>query len=439
MDPHVSANADPDYPIMFEYLTSYRRQPSGKFEVVGALAEKWTRVDDTTIDFTLRRGVRFHDGSTFDAAVAAWNIERMMTNPRSAATVQTAGIAALDVLDPQTLRVKLDKPNATLLVNMSFAADAVTAMTSQQHVTAVGDERAAFEPVGTGPFRFDSWAQGSKVRWTRFEDYWARDSGGQALPFLDSVESILQANDQTAQLRLRSGDIQIVDGILGGSVPALERDTSVELIETPWAGSIFTLVFNARPSSRFAGDGAADIRRAVFHAIDGEAVAKVVGKTLGEAVASPIVKGQIGYSEEIPRWNFDPDLSRRLLERAGVADGLTIPLEVISRGDDLLLAQLYQQMLSDVGINLVIQPQDKVAWTEKVKAGNFELGSFFGRTRPDPDLALSTFVSTKGKSNYAGLSDKKIDEALGRGRSSYDEAVRQRAYEEVQQLVFDQA
>ena len=194
-----------------------------------------------------------------------------------------------------------------------------------------------------------------------------------------------------------------------------------------------------RTGSRFAGEELKKVRQAVFYAIDRDTVAKAIGLGLGEANYYHSLPGSLGYSDQVPKYTYDPAKAKQLLAEAGFVDGVEVRLDFISRPEDTQNAQIYQQMLGQVGIRLTLQPFERVAWVERTLSGNFEFASFISGTRPDPDLVLGYRFAAAGAGNYAGWVHPDVEAGLSEARSTYDAARRQAAYERVQKAVYDDA
>ena len=439
-DPHLAQSGNVDSPLVFDYLTRLDRNPAtGAFEVRPSLVESWDLPDPTTVVFKLRQGVTFHDGTDCDAAAVKWNLDRLMTHPQSAAKNHTATIASVEVVDPHTVRLMLKAPSPVLFVNLSNDADGVGGIMSPTHHQKVGDAGVAREPVGTGPFRMVEYLPGSVATYRRFDKYWKAGADGQPLPYLEEAQIIFQQDSSAALLQLRAGDLDVIAPIAGRDVAGVKSNSALTYLELPWQASQYCLVFNARPGARFAGEEMKKVRQAVFQAIDRDTVAKAIGQGLGEANYYHSLPGSLGYSDAVPKYTYDPARAKQLLAEAGFADGLDVELDFTSRPEDAQNAQIYQQMLSQVGIRLTLQPFERVAWVERTLSGNFELASFISGTRPDPDLVLGYRFASAGPGNYAGWASQDVDAALSEGRSTYDSARRQAAYEKVQTLVHQDA
>jgi peptide/nickel transport system substrate-binding protein len=435
-DPHLAQTGSTDLPLVFDYLTRLDRNPvSGAFEVRPSLAESWELPDPTTVVFKLRPGVKFHDGTDCDAAAVKWNLERLATHPQSGGKNHTASIAGVEAVDARTVRLTLKAPNPVLFVNLSNDADSVGGIMSPTHWQKVGDAGVAKEPVGSGPFRMVDYRPGSVATYRRFDTYWKTGADGQPLPYLDEVQIIFQQDSSAALLQLRAGDLDVISTIAGRDVAGVKSNPALSYLELLWQSSQYCLCFNARPGSRFAGEQMKKVRQAVFQAIDRDAVARTIGLGLGEANYYHSLPGSIGYSDQVPRYTYDPAKAKQLLAEAGFAEGLDVQLDFISRPEDTQNAQIYQQMLGQVGIRLILQPFERVAWVERTLSGSFEFASFISGTRPDPDLVLGYRFGAAGAGNYSAWVHPDVEAALSEGRSTYDSARRQAAYEKVQAAV----
>ena len=439
-DPHTAQTGSTDFPLVFDYLTRLdRNSATNGFEVRPSLAESWEVPDPTTVVFTLRKGVKFHDGTDCDAAAVKWNLERLMTHPQSGGKNHTASIASVEAADTHTVRLMLKEPNPVLLVDLSNDADGVGGIMSPTHWQKVGDAGVAREPVGSGPFRMADYRPGSVATYRRFDKYWKTGADGQPLPYLDEVQIVFQQDTSAALLQLRAGDLDVVSYVAGRDVAGVKSNPALFFMELPWQASQYCLCFNARAGARFAGDAMKKVRQAVFYGIDRDTVAKAIGLGLGEANYYHSLPGSLGYSDQLPKYTYDPARAKQLLAEAGYTDGLEIRLDFISRPEDTQNAQIYQQMLGQVGIQLTLQPFERVAWVERTLSGNFEFASFISGTRPDPDLVLGYRFAGAGAGNYSGWVNPEVEAALSEGRSTYDTTRRQAAYERAQAAVYREA
>lgn len=440
MDLQTSQTGNPDSPFVYDFLTRIDRHPqTGAFEVKPSLAESWELPDPTTVVLKLRRGVKFHDGSDFDASVVKWNLERSLTHPKSTAKAQVAAIGSVDVVDPATVRLSLKAASPSLFVNLTSDARYVSMM-SKAHHDKVGDEGVTREAVGTGPFRMVEWKPGSHVAYERFDGYWVTGADGKPLPYPDRVEVSFQPDSTVALTQLRSGSLDLLPIVLGKDLPTIKGNPQLVHREAPWQSTVYCLAFNAQPGARFAGEQMKKVRQAVMYAIDRDGIATALGQGIGQPTGYLLAPGQIGFDESLPKYSFDVARGRELMAEAGYPNGLDVTLDYIARPEDQQNAQLYQQMLEKIGVRLTLEPAERVAWVQKTMAGNYEFAAFqTGAPRPDSDLTLTAYLGSKGTSGWAGIDDPEIDRLLEEGRTTYDVPRREAAYKRVQEIVHDGA
>ena len=248
-----------------------------------------------------------------------------------------------------------------------------------------------------------------------------------------------QADWNAALVQLRTGELDLVYGVSGRDLPTIENDPKLTVTRMPWSSTMYQIVFNAKPGARFAGEKMRSIRQAVNYAIDRDALAKALGAGIGAANYYHLVPGQLGYSDKVMKYEYNPDKAKQLLAQGGMPDGFEATLGFISRPEDTQNAQAYQQMLEKVGIKLTLRPSERVAWVQKVLSGDYEMGTFLSGVRPDPDLVLGYRFAKGGPGNYAIWENDELDKLFVAGRSTYDEKQRQEAYEKAQQLIAEEA
>src|SRR6184192_3772849 len=197
-----------------------------KGTIIPWLAEKWTTSSDgKTVTFNLRQGVKFHDGSVFDAASVKWNIERYINTKGSSRTGDLAAVASVDVVDASTVKFNLKSAFAPLLAAL---VDRAGMMVSQKVVDAMGAD-FTLKPfkAGTGPFILTEAVKNDHYTLEKNPDWWGKDAAGNKLPFLDkiTVKPILDAD--VALTNLRTGQAQVINRINGKDVPVVKTDPTL--------------------------------------------------------------------------------------------------------------------------------------------------------------------------------------------------------------------
>lgn len=436
MDPHLSTAAFVEAAFVCNYLTRYVYNGQ-TFELKPGLAESWTEPDDKTIVLKLRQGIKFHDGSDFNAAVAKWNVDRMISHPKSMAKQNVAGIASTETTGPYELTLRLKAPNAATLVGLSSAADGTSAMISQAFAEKAGDAGLAKTLIGTGPFKFQEWVTGVRLKLVKNEGYWEKGDDGAALPYFDAVVVQAIPDGAVAALRLRAGDIDIFSDPRGDNIRSLKNDVSVKLMNRTWDCRWFVLSFNSAAGSEFAGEDKKMVRQAIAAGVDANAISKLLD--LAAANNQPLPPGSLGYSKAIAEPAFDADTAKAKLAASGFDLKKPIVLDVISRPEDLKVAQVIEQLLRDIGLTVSIRPSEKTAFANLMITGQYSVSLFTTRSRVDPDLTLGVILSKGGTLNYAAWNDPRVTDLLAQGRSTRSVDDRQKAYEKITEICLDEA
>jgi ABC-type transport system substrate-binding protein len=226
------------------------------------LATSW-KVNEAalTVTLTLREGVKFHDGTPFNAEAARWNLLTYMAGGRP----ELASVETVDILNNYTIRLRLREYDSMIIPNLSTSAGMMISPTA---VARHGREWADSNPVGTGPFRFVSWQRDVKQVYERFEDYWQEGK-----PYLDRIEWVFIADPMAQGAAFRRGDIDVIVDVAPKEAAALVRDGKYRTTKTP---TIFwgLKVDSANPHSPLSN---LKVRQAIWHAINTEALSQVIG------------------------------------------------------------------------------------------------------------------------------------------------------------------
>ncbi|MGF1658296.1 MAG: ABC transporter substrate-binding protein [Rubrimonas sp.] len=356
LDPTAGAAGAIDeivYANVFEGLTRFGADGS----IVPGLAESWeVSADGLSWTFRLRDGVRFHDGTAFDAEDVVFSFERAQAeDSANAQKALFAPIAAATAVDPLTVRIDLSQPTGALDFNLAWGDAVIVAPESAAS--------NATDPVGTGPFRFARWARGDRVELTRNEDYWGEPAA------LDGATFKFVSDPTAAFAAVMAGDIEAFPAFPAPEMlDALAADPRFRVTIGSTEGETILAMNNARPPLD-------DIRmrRAITHAIDRKAL--IDGAMFGHAtpIGSHFAPHHPDYVDLTELSQHDPDLSRRLLEETGL-QGAVLSLKLpppsyARRGGEIVAAQL-----REVGIETRIETLEWAQWLEQVFRGrDFDL------------------------------------------------------------------
>lgn len=332
----ASNGACDQVPLFFIYDTLTHFDPDTG-EITPGLAESW-KLDGRTFTITLRPDVTFSDGTPFDAAAVKQGIERNQENSQIGGL---DAIESIDVIDPLTVVFNLDDDTGSQLPHTFILRDGM--------IMAPGTEdSAAKNPVGAGPFTFDSFSPGSDITLTRNDSYWDADSydfGG--------ITFTQTATGPPSVSALRAGDVDLIR-FEAESFEALENNPKVDVVVQSTTAYL-QIQFRTKEGSPFTDPL---VRQAVRFAIDTDELNEIVNAGLGEVATQPLPVSAPGYNPDVAdHYPFDPDRARELLAEAGLADGFEFTM-VIPGGNIANMERqgaLIQDQLAKVGITANIE------------------------------------------------------------------------------------
>jgi peptide/nickel transport system substrate-binding protein len=397
---------------------------SGK--LIPRLAESWEQTDPTTYMLHLRKGVKFHDGTAFDAAAAKFNFDRM----RDPATenVWASEITQLDsmeVVDPNTVRVKTKQPFAPALIPLY---DVNGMQLSPAAVQRWGKDIGT-HAVGTGPFKFVEYVKDDHVQLERNPDYWQ-----QGQPKIDQLRFRVVPSDATRETELRSGGAHLVEYLPFQDVERLKAMNDIVVSEKP-GFRVDWVEFQAEVEP---GNNKL-FRQAWNWLIDRDAIQNVVYRGTGAPGWDLLLPGTRFGDPTYKPTHVDLAKAKDLLQQSGVK--LPIDLTTYIEQDPVRQreVQILQANVADAGINLKVEVLDTAAWNTRHKAGDFTLSLGWWGYRPDPDQYLPVNIRTGGSWNWARYSSPQIDDLLQQEEIQTDDAKRIQNFRQIAEIMTDDA
>ncbi|TQR32036.1 ABC transporter substrate-binding protein [Brevibacillus brevis] len=415
------------------------------FELKPHLAESYTISEDgKTMTFKIRSGVKFHDGTPLTAEVFKQSYERAL-DPKTASPVtgpDVSSIKSISAPDDSTLIFHLDEPSPSLLSNLSYSG-------YQQPISVEARNKYGNElgrnPVGVGPWKFESWKTGESITLVRNDEYkWAAPFALNQGPVRPDkfVLKFIQDN-QTMMAALDSGTIDIA------TVPPKDAKKYKDHKD-------FTVLEGMQPAEYFIGMNLENeilqdvrVRKALNLAINKDALIMADLQGEGVPVYGPIPPTMIGYDAAVEQYGYkyNADQARQLLEEAGwkpnaqgirEKDGKTLSLTMLIEETNPG-HQLVQSMFKEIGVEVYIQKYESATALEQALKGEFDLFST-SHGSVDPDiLHLLLHSSQIGGLNFFRLSDQQLDSLLNKGRTTTDQVLRQQIFADIQKRIVEQA
>jgi peptide/nickel transport system substrate-binding protein len=417
--------------------------------VVPFLAESITPSEDFTAwEIAVRSGITFHDGSPLNADVVVDNLRRQATSLLNGLRLQDVartadGAPDISAADENTVLIKMSRPWVdfdTYLVNSIGLIGS-----SAWLAAADGDPAVKAQPVGTGPFVFESYTPGDSFTATKNPTYWRSDVGGTQLPYLDRIEFRPIEDGLSRANALRAGDVDIVMFDDGESILKFRDDADVRMVEESEFGETFFVLLHSGEEGSPLADKR--VRCALVAATDSEAIAEVINQNVTAVANGPFSPGQSGYLDDTGNAGYDPELAAELVADYEAENGT--PSIVFTTFEDpatQLQAQLLQESWSDIGIDVEIRQVDFGTMLDDAVFGSSEFDVISWRNHSGYTLDEqylywhSKMASPDGTPsvNFGRMRDPVIDDLLDRNREETDPAVKAGYAEEINRRIAEE-
>ena len=432
LDPQIGTiGYDPSYEY-YIYDPLVGLDKNGKPDPTVSLAERWD-YQDTILTFYLRKGIKFTDGTDFNADAVKFNIERVLDPAnKSAGLARYSVIDKVDVIDTYTVRVTLKQPNAWL-TTQGFAG-VYGYMVSPTQVKKVGNEQFAKQPVGTGAFMVSEWVPNSYVLFKKNPNYWKKDEAGNQLPYLDEIKAVMVSDPTVVLAGLQSGDIDI-SGVAATVLDDAKKLPNFDFISVPGGPASVVICNAAMPPTDDL-----NFRLAVGYAINPDEINQKVYFGRYKLM-------QAGFWAS-DSWAFDPNVAARpkfdqakakeYLSKAKVPGG-TYTMLTYNSPTVMQSAELVQAQLKAVGIDVKLDvrenAQANALWNE-------------GKTFPifydtwlkvnEPDNTASYLLASNGYGNAGKVKNDQLDSLIAQGLATYDLNKRKEIYRQVNEIMYGQ-
>ena len=415
MDEHGEINI-----LLFNGLTAH----DGDNQVVPGLAKDWTFDAETcTYTFNLEENVKWHDGEPFTAEDVKFTIEAIMDPENGSENAPNyEDVQEITVIDQHTISFQLAAPNVAFLDYMTMS------ILPKHLLEGENMQESDFfrSPVGTGPYKLESWDEGQAIMLVKNEDYF------KGMANIDRIIFKIVTDDNAKAMQMQTGelDLALLTPKDSENFQGKEGYTVYNMMTSDYRGILFNFWNEYWTENR-------DIIPAICCGLDRQAILDAVVLGHGIVAYGPLQRN-IYNNEDVEQYSYDPEKAKDILESAGCTmgpngfyerDGQEIGFVIsVGAGDQVRLdiAQAAAQQLREIGINCTVEVPTVVDW-----GGQMAYLIGWGSPFDADDHTYKVFGTDKG-ANYSGYSNELVDQYLTEARQSDDPEVRAEAYDKFQ-------
>ncbi|MBN1191694.1 MAG: ABC transporter substrate-binding protein [Dehalococcoidales bacterium] len=410
-------------PPIWENLISYDKD-NNKIPVLARDFD--VSADGKTITFNLREGIKFQDGTDFNAEAVKYNIDNFKFLRQSF----FGNIESVDAIDTYTVRFNLSQPDNQLLSALGQLWGTMNSPTAAKAEIEAGGNQPKIGVIGTGPFKFVDWTRGSSLKVEKWDGYWETGE-----PYLDSITYLEFSNAQTGVMSFQAGKAQIISGLVPRDAATLKQQ-GYTIHHCP------AYMYALWPSSKNSDSpwSNTDVRLAAEYAIDKAAIVKTYGYGFCEAQYEIALPDKSSYVPGLEPRLYDPDKAKQLLADAGYANGFETTIHALTTEDDDILTAI-QGYLSEVGIQANINKVPVPVFMDMGMAstGWEGLRYWYPGTDLEPVATYTAFYWHAPV--HTGSMDKPQEmlDAITEAVTSTDRAVVDKALQKVTAIQYDKA
>ena len=439
---------------IYDKLTMFER---GSTKVQPGLAESWTvSPDGKTIDFTLRKGVKFHSvpgfkpTRDFNADDVIFSFERQWKADHPYAKVSGGKydyfsdmgmpklLESITKLDPYKVRFVLKEPDTTMMANLAMDFGAIhSAEYADQLAKAGKKEQFDQVPVGTGPFSFVMYQKDAVIRYKANKEYWGEK------PLVDDLVFAITPDATARYSKLKAGECHVSIAPRPADLPEMQKDPALKIISAPGLNIAYWAFNTTKPPF-----DKKEVRQALSMAIDKAAILRDVYLGAGQSAKNLIPPTLWGYNDKVADWPHDEKKAKELLAKAGVKTPLEIdlwymPVQRPYNPNAKRIAEMMQADLDKIGVKAKLVTYEWGEYRKRLQQGEHQTG-LMGWTgdNGDPDnffFLHSCAAARPGGQNLPKWCNKGFDDRLNKAKTSTDAKERTKLYEEMQAIEHDEA
>ncbi|MDX1609517.1 MAG: ABC transporter substrate-binding protein [Halofilum sp. (in: g-proteobacteria)] len=411
----------------------------------GRIAKSWERLDETTMRFHLREGVKFHSGNALTAEDVKWTFQRLKRSPDFKGIFQK--FERMEIIDEHTIDIHTDGPFPLVLHNATYIfpmdKDFYTGTDSKgrdkSELKKHGDTFASQNASGTGPFIITSREQGVRIEFDRFDDYWDERSPG-------NVQKIVFTPIKEAPTRvaaLLSGDVDFIAPVPPTDLERVRNNDDTKLV-TMTGTRVITFQMNQNRVDAFKNR---KVRQAIVHAVNNEGIVEKIMKGFGTPAAQFSPEGYLGHNPDLkPR--YDLAKAKQLMKEAGYEDGFSISMMAPNNRyvNDFKIAEAVAAMLAKINIDVDLKTMPKAQyWPEfDERAADMMMIGWHSDTEDSANfyefLAMTPNPDTgRGQYNSGNYSNEKVDELTEQSLVETDPEKRAEILQRIERIIYEDA
>lgn len=391
-----------------------------------ALATEWESSEDAlTHTFTLREGVKFHNGDDFTADDVIFTFESMLAPDFTSATAgQYRNISQIERVDDLNVSFVLSSPDAEFVDKIARMG-----ILPKNYIEEVGSDTFNANPIGTGPFKFVEWIPETRIAFEKNAEYWNPE-----LPYLDTLIFQPVVEDSVRIASLEAGELDLWQrNVPPEDAERLGEDPRFVLEYNPFIYYHY-ISLNLDQVEAFQHKA---VRQAAAYAIDRQLITEIIG--YGVPGSGPINPVSPYFNPDLPYYTYDPDRAIEILNEAGIdPSSVSFILQTFTYPDYQKVGELSFEMLKAIGFNVELRIDDWSVVSAMCALPEASCDAYNTATgNLGPDAAMYDAFHTNGAANAQYYSNERVDELLEQGRSTVDEAKRREIYDEALTLVLD--
>ncbi len=434
LDPQFGGTLSGEPPLLdmiYEGLVRLRPGSTDLKDIEPALAERWAASADRLVwTFFLRRGVQFHKGfGEFTSADAKFSLERNQT-ATSPWRSSYLNVAQIDAPNRYTIRITLKQPDLFFFISVANYKGGF--ITSRAAVEKYGDQYK-LNPVGTGPFQFESYRPREKVELSRNDKYW------RGKPILERVTWFFIGDTSARELAVRRRAVDMAVAEQSSDwIKSVKRAGVVAIGLGPGVPQYIHLNMTIKPLDDVR------VRRGLEYATNQEEYRQLRGPDITSPVSSPVPPGYFGATEDVPKYPFNLARAKSLLEEAGKAGGFSLKAVVSELAGIRTVMELLQEQWRKVNVNVELQVVDHASFHRLIRQDKSDVIFYSFARAPLADVVLSEFFhsdATVGRptaiTNFSHYD--KVDRLIEQARTTRNPGEQVKLYASIQKQIMDDA